>query len=520
MKKILFIFIVAFATSCEPLQFDDPSTFTLEEAVEVTPDYYFKITSSAFHSALFWSFDATGSTSAFALLGDQITTHNTTYEWLDFNREPRISLNTSDSYGGYDVLSAPYWYFYQANLDATKVIAGLDKGHPGVDDQGVDRTDEVYAVAHLVKGISQGFLGATYDRGLIVDEDLGPGIEQDFPHSYKELIENAVTHLDKAISYAGKASSVKLDDFAANAVAEKDLFIKYAYSLAARFLASIPRDREEAKALGNGFWNRVLQYAQAGLTEDFTADPLSAWSSTTFYNNSTSYLSFTVSGVPYLPVDTKLAYFADATGTYPAEYPTDNTVLGPVETNDARFSQYFRYYAAFGGYMNPDYGRQMYSNYGRIRWGDGYSDALYNNQQVIMLAEEVRLLRAEAKFWTGDLVGAAAELNDPDADRIALGGLPPVPATEAALEYVMHYEWAISIDIAGGNVGPFAYQRRHNLLQPGTPTEFPITQDQLNLTPVKPYTFGGTDHAGEKGVWGETATAGNDWGWKGTKVLY
>ncbi|MDR2628157.1 MAG: hypothetical protein LBC40_09015 [Dysgonamonadaceae bacterium] len=522
MKKILFIliFIVALATSCEPLQFDDPSTFTLDEAIEITPDYYFKITSSAFHSALFWSFDALLSTSGFALLGDQMTTHNTSYGWLDLNREPRTSLNTSDSYMGYSVLAGPYSDFYQANLDATKVIAGLDKGNPGIDDKGVNRTDEVYAVAHLTKGISQGFLGAIYDRGLIVDEDLGAAIEPDFPHSYKELIENAVAHLDKAISYAGKASSITLDDFATNAVADKDVFIKYANSLAARFLASIPRDREEARVLGNDFWNRVLRYAQAGITEDFTTAPLTVYSSTVFYNYSTSYLSFTVSGVPYLPVDTKLAYFADATGTYPAEYPTDNTVLGPVETNDARFYQYFRYYAAFGGYVNPDYGRQMFSNYGRIRWGDGYNDALYNKRQVVMLAEEVRLLRAEAKFWTGDLAGAAAELNAPNADRIALGGLPPVPATEAALEYVMHYEWAISIDIAGGNVGPFAYQRRHNLLQPGTPTQFPITQDQLNLTSIKPYTFGGVDHAGEKGVWGETGTAGNDWGWKGTKVLY
>ncbi len=514
--KLLLLFTLALV-SCEKLQSDDPSTFTLKEALEITPDYYFKVTASSFSSALFWTNDATYSTAGFGLLADQMTTHNSSFGWWDFAKEPRTPLNTSESYSGMNVMYVPYQYFYQANLDATKAIAGLDAGNPGVDDKGNNRTNEVYAVAHLVQGISQGYLGATYDRGIIVDKDLGIQTTQAYPNSYKELIENAVSHLDKAISYANQSPSIKLDDFYKSVVADKTLFIQYANSLAARLLAAMPRDKAEAQALGAPFWSRVLRYAQAGITTDFTTVPYAGTGS--YYNYSTYYLSFLVNGAPYMPVDTKIPYFADKTGNYPDAYPTDNTVLGPVETDDARFNQYFKYYSTFGGYMQEILGRQHFSNYGRNRWGDA-NNAMYTARQVVFLSEEIRLLRAEAKFWMGDLTGAAAELNDPAASRIAKGGLRNVPATEAALRFVLHYEYVIGIDVAGGNLGPFAFQRRHNLLQPGTPTQFPITENQLKLTGATLYTFGGIQNAGQKGIWGETATAGNDWGWKGTKVYY
>lgn len=516
-KYIYAILLIVFATSCEKLQFDDPVTFTIEEALEITPDYYFKVTASAFSSALFYSNDGAYSTTGLGILADQITTTNRNLEWWDFAKEPRIALNPSESYGGRDVIYAPYFYFYQANLNATKAIAGLDAGNIGVDDQGNDRTNEVYAVAHLVKGIAQGYIGATYDRGIIVDEDLGVETPLDYPHSYKELIENAISHFDKAINYANQSSSITLGDFYTNVDADKTLFIKYVNSLSARLLASIPRDKEEAQALGAPFWNRVLQYAEAGVTEDFTTVPYLG--SGNYYNYSTYYLASIASGAAYLPLDIKVAHFADNTGTYPDSYPTDNTVLGPVQTDDARFANYFNYYSGFG-FLLADRGRHLFSNYGRIRWGVGTSDAAYNQRQVVFLAEETRLLRAEAKFWLGDLTGAAAELNASTARRKSEGGLNDVPATEVVLRYVLHYEYAIEIDVAGGSINPFAFLRRHNLLQPGTPTQFPITENQLKLTTIPIYTFGGISAAGQKGIWGETGTAGNDWGWKGTKVNY
>ncbi len=521
MKKVYYKLLLAAAigfAGCEKMQFDDPVTFTLQEALDITPDYYFKVAASSFSSALFYSNDGPYSSTGLGSLADQITSTNRNLEWWDFSKEPRIALNPSESYGGRDVIYAPYYYFYQANLNATKALEGLYAGNIGVDANGNNRTNEVYAVAHLVKGLAQGYLGATYDRGLIVDKDLGAAIPQDYPNSYKELIENATKHFDSAIYYANNAATITLGDFYTNVVANKATFIRYANSLAARLLATTARDKAEAEALGSTFWNKVLSYAQAGLTEDFTTVPYVG--SGNYYNYATYYMANVISGpAAYLPVDIKLAHFADRTGNYPDSYPTDNTVLGPVETDDARFHQYFKYYPAFG-FLLAERGRNLFSNYARIRWGATSSAAVYNNRQVVFLAEETRLLRAEAKFWLNDLAGAAAELNAATADRKAKGGLRDVPATEAALRYVLHYEYAISIDVAGGNVGPFAFMRRHNLLQPGTPTQYPITENQLKLTSNALYTFGGASNYGQKGKWGETGTAGADWGWKGTKVNY
>lgn len=520
MKCIYKILLASsiLATACQKTQFDDPVTFTLNEALEITPDYYFKVAAGAFSSALFYSNDGPYSTTGLGSLADQITSTNRNLEWWDFSKEPRISLNPSESYGGRDVIYAPYYYFYQANLNATKVIEGLDAGNKGVDAAGNDRTNEVYAIAHLVKGISQGYLGSTYDRGLIVDKDLGASIEQGYPNSYKELLENAAKHFDLAISYAYKANSITLSDFYVNVVADKEVFIKYANSLAARLLASLPRDKAEAATLGTEFWNRVLTYAKAGLTTNLTTVAYAG--SGNYYNYSTYYMANVISGpAAYLPVDIKLSYFADRTGNYPDSYPQGNTVLQAVETDDVRFHQYFKYNSAFG-FLLPERGRELFSNYGRIRWGTSSSTAAYNNRQTVFLAEETRLLRAEAKFWLGDLTGAAAELNDPTARRKTIGTLKDVPATEAALRYVLHYEFAIEIDIAGGNTAVFGFMRRHNLLQPGTPTQYPITENQLKLTNTTLYTFGGTGNLGQKGIWGETTTAGADWGWKGKKVIY
>ncbi len=524
MKKIYYKLLITaslFGTAgCEKMQFDDPVSFTIEEAKALTPDYYFKLTTASFASSIFYSFDGPSSTAGFSILADQTTTTNRNLEWWDFAKEPRIPLNPSESYGGRDVLYVPYYYFYQANLNATLALEGLYAGNPGIDANGNDRTNEVYAIAHFIKGVSQGYLGATYDRGVIVDKNLGGSGLQEYPNSYKELIENGVAHFDSAIVYANKASSITLSDFYVNVIGNKTTLIQFANSLAARFLASIPRDKTEAKALGAAFWNKVLTYAQNGLTTDLTTAGYGG--SGHFYNYSARQLYTLINSntAAYLPIDIKLAHFADNTGTYPDSYPTNSTtVLDAIQTDDARFHQYYRYFPAFG-FLLEERGRHLFSNYGRVRRGFGANPVTYDNRQVVFVAEELRLLRAEAKFWLDDFAGAAAELNASTARRKAIGGLRDVPATEAALRYVLHYEWAVEIDVEGGNLGPFAFMRRHNLLQPGTPTQFPIVENQLKLTPNQLYTFGGEANIGVKGIWGETGTAGADWGWKGTKVNY
>ncbi len=513
MNKIWFSAVLALClTGCQKLQFDDPSSFTLEEAKAITPDYYFKVASSAFSSVLGAANEGYNYGAGLRMLADESATTNRVQEWWDFTIEPRKRLNNTQSYGGYNQFMNPHTSFYLANLNANKVILGLDAGNPGIDATGKDRTQEVYAFAYLVKGMAQGYLGAIFDRGIIANQDLGVAGEQAFPHSYKQLIESGVSFIDKAIIAANAAPSITSADFYVNIVLDKAKFIQFANSMAARLLASIPRDKAEATALGNTFWTRVNDYASKGLTTNFTT----VWQSGGFSNSIVVYeQNWLTTGGGYHPADIKIAYLADKTGTYPNSYPEDPTiVLGPVQTDDKRFATYLKYTTDFG-YFRVDRGRNLFSNYNFSRWrfNNANSMTVVGAINPVFLTEECRLLRAEAKMFMGDLAGAAAELNAATAERKSLGGLPNIAATAEAITNTLHYEYSISIGGAGGSTNPWAFMRRNNLLQIGTPTEMPIPEGQMLLTPDAPYTFGGKEFAGEKGKWGETATAGVG-GWK------
>jgi len=53
----------------------------------------------------------------------------------------------------------------------------------------------------------------------------------------------------------------------------------------------------------------------------------------------------------------------------------------------------------------------------------------------------------------------------------------------------------------------WAFMRRHDLLQPGTPTMFPVPASELEITRDEIYTFGGVPSAGQTG----SASGDNDW---------
>jgi hypothetical protein len=159
-------------------------------------------------------------------------------------------------------------------------------------------------------------------------------------------------------------------------------------------------------------------------------------------------------------------------------------------------------------------GRGLFSNYKRVRWANS-SNSLNVPGAInpYFLTEELRLLRAEAKFWLKNYTGAVAELNDPGASRKNKGQLPDVAATENDLRKALHYEYAIEIDGAGGAFVPFTFMRRNDLLIGGTPTEYPIPQKQLELLGIDLYSFGGIENAGITGIYNELTSA-RDNGWK------
>ena len=159
-------------------------------------------------------------------------------------------------------------------------------------------------------------------------------------------------------------------------------------------------------------------------------------------------------------------------------------------------------------------GRGLFSNYIRERWTNSHNSlSEVGSVNPYILAEEVRLLKAEAKLFLNDVAGAAELLNDPNASRKVKGHLADVVANETDVRNAIHYEYAIEIDGAAGVTVPFTFMRRNDLLIGGTPTEYPIPQKQLELIGESLYSFGGKEYIGEKGRFGELATA-LDNGWK------
>lgn len=510
MKKTFYLvgLLVVTLHACESIDFDDPSTLTNEEAIQKIKSLGYVLTTSSVQTA-FKTTTSNAGGSHFSIWADQSTNTNGSQSWWDFANEPRLRLNNNAAYRGNAAVREIYSNFYQSNLDATKVIDLIENQQVIIfDDDGNDRTADCLVGAYYAKGISQGYLGAIFDRGIIVD-DVALNTRE-FPHSYKELIENGITHLDKTLQLVESTPNLKFDFLTGVTIGREDLKL-LVNSMAARILSSVARDKAEAEALGDAYWNRVLSYANQGFKKDFTITTTVGG----YYNGLVDVLERPYGGASYVPVDIKIPYLADKKRTTPNYYPVTNTIiLAPIETDDQRFYQYFTYTTNFGILLEAR-GRGLFSNYIRSRWMHPRLSTLNVAGAVnpYFLAEENRLLRAEAKFWLKDYNGAADELNSSEASRKAKGFLPNVETATDPIRDALHYEYAIEIDGAGGTFVPFTFMRRHDLLQGGTPTQFPIPQVQLELVGLDTYTFGGKDYFGEKGIYGETATAANT-GWK------
>lgn len=506
MKNIFYISLIALSLSaCKKTDFDNPTTLTNQEAIDQIKDLGLKLTTSSVQTVFSTSTSASGT--HFSLLADQTTNTNGNSSWWDFANEPRLRLNNNTSYRGAVTWNTFYNNFYQANLDATLALDIIEKQNKKIyDTQGNDRTQDCLVAAYYAKGIAQGYLGVIFDRGIIVDDvNLST---KDFPDSYKALIANGIKLIDKSIALAEANTQFKFDFLSGKSFSKTD-FIKLANSMAARILSSEARDKAEAEKIGDTQWNKVLAYAEKGFTADFVITTVTGG----YYNQLlTNLVQRNSDGSGWLPPDLKIAYLADKTGNTPKFYPLSG-ILPAISSNDKRFDSYFGYTTSFGIFIESR-GRGLFTNWYRKRW---YNTANTLNSpgavNPYFLAEEVRLLKAESKFWLRDYAGAAALLNDPGAARKAIGTLPDVAANQADLRKQLHYEYAIEIDGAGGAFLPFTFMRRNNLLVGGTPTEYPLPQLQLDLVKQPIYTFGGNTYFGEKGKYGEVATA-LDEGWK------
>jgi TonB-dependent SusC/RagA subfamily outer membrane receptor len=130
------------------------------------------------------------------------------------------------------------------------------------------RTARAEAMGKFIQGISHGYIGLYFDKGVVIDEDTDLEALR-FPDDFKpypEMVQAAIAQIDEAIAIAQRHQlSFPADGWLFTSLNSQQ-FIRVANSFVARLLAYTPRSREERAAVD---WDEVIRRVDAGITTDF-----------------------------------------------------------------------------------------------------------------------------------------------------------------------------------------------------------------------------------------------------------
>lgn len=490
MKKIIKLFffsaIVAISfTACEDLVVENLNQPDRERALAEDTDVISLIdgavTNNLFHLVGFNGIYMDN-------MADQSTTTNAFRSFWSFANEPREQINNSPTNADLGFHVGGPWSSLNSYINSANTIITLIEvdGKTLTDESGNDVTNTKLAAAYFVKGLSQGYISLIYDKGFIVDPDTDLSALEFV--TYKEMMESSLTNLDKAISLAGNSATLRLHDQYTLSNTE---FKQVANSFAAKIVIGNARTKAES---GSTDMARVMAYADKGITADF-APPTRQ---NIIWNNLQDWRTFFIAGQGYLPTDIKVMHFLDP--NYPTEYPSDpNIILQPMNSPDSRAS-YFEYNPGFG-FLRESRGRHLFTNYFNVR------KFTNNNRNVdgipldIFMLAELQYIKAEASSTPG---AAAAFLNA--SPRQTVGGIT-TPADAAEVEKALLYEYAVELDLNAAIGTNWFFMRRHDMLQAGTPLQYPVPATELELIGEQFYTFGGPANVGQEG----TASGANSW---------
>ena len=525
--KVLMILMVSgllALASCADLSVDnvnDPTT----EAVESDESNQIKLLAGGYYDA------TTSIVTSWAVqiqnLADQSTGTNAFRRYWDFSEEPRLRLDNTTTYSASTAISTYFGGMNSAVATANLFIANEEL------------SDDVRAQAFFLRGIARGYLGLIYDQSYFLDENFDATTDDAEFQPYTTLIEGALSDIDQAISLASGSSS-----FVFNAMPNpadtwtQAEFLDIANSMAARIAAGEARTASEAANLD---WDRILAYANAGLGGPNAQSSLNSFSASNigssgeYANFFNDWQNFVVTGTfetgaGYNPTDVKVTHMLDT--SYPTQYPAENAsanevTLPPAETDDPRIA-YFKY-TTNPGFLNPTRNANLFTNYFSARHYAENDWWPAENKIVFMTSSEVDYLRAEAQLLTGSPGDAATTLNNSPAGtgltdldgwqlpavrngyiaQNSLSGGHTMDGTESVAEFqfALLREYSVELDQLGGVGIQWFLMRRHDMLQEGTPTMFPVPGSELELLGLENYTFGGPSFAGETG----TATGSNSW---------
>ena len=496
MKKLVYLVFAMAIVSCTQEEFNIGNPNQADAARVLANGADFQNFNVSNHSALFDNqIEFQGI--YFRGLADQFSTTNAFSGFWDFCDQPRRQVINSTANDDLPFQAGGPWNGFNAVINnANIVIDNIENNGGEVVLDGVDLTQQELAAAYFDKGVAQGYLALIYDKAYIVDPDTDPNTLEF--STYLEVFAAGIGNIETALQLAGAASGFGYEVYPGGDVLDSRTFTQLANSYLARLSIGLPRTDAEAQGLD---YNAILAYAEDGIIADFSPPATEA----VFFNNLQDWSLFLLGdGAGYMPTDQKISRLVDP--TYPTDYPTDESVILPAITSngDSRFDEWYEYVGENFGFLRASRGRQLFSSYRTRKF---FNDNDQNQTGIptnIMSAAEMNYIKAECHYRLGNFAAAVAEL---DASPRATVGNQSTTAAGPNVLNALLYEVSIELDLASGICVEWWFMRRHDMLQAGSPTMYPVPASELEISQDAIYTFGGPAAAGEVG----TASGANDW---------
>jgi hypothetical protein len=341
----------------------------------------------------------------------------------DMSSEPRIAWNNDPSYARAPSVEDPWFDHYVTVSNAADVLNSIsNRGEEAFTNAGVD-PNRLRALVNFTMGLSYGYIGATFDRGFLVDEttDLEAVARGDVELElvpYTQVLDFGIAKLDKAIEVASNNSfQIPADrDWIFGLTLTNDDLVQLANSFKARFetwKARTPSEREGLR------WGQVLTWIDQGSLE---------WDCTKWVGpqeGTWSRADYRTIG----PADESGGY-ENWLSTTPASQrnpfvmeTSDRRIQGDPDDPESDGSQYSFQGVAFtafpverGSYHYSDRTFERYEYYGNT----------INGPMPILTKPEMDLLKAEALLHTGGDPGQVADLIN--NTRVENGQLAPATA--------------------------------------------------------------------------------------------
>jgi starch-binding outer membrane protein, SusD/RagB family len=440
------------------------------------------------------------------------------FGWRDNSEEPRTAWNNDPSYGDADMTESVYYDLYavisQVNDALVQILINEMEIGPGG-----AKNPMIEATAYLIRGISFGQLGLTFDKAMLPyhDSDLA---NIDF-QPWNEVIEAAIDDLQMAITLC-QNNSFDWGSAAVNGIQMNNTYMaQLANSYAARFLTLGARNMAQNADMNwtdKYSWNDVINFTNNGITTDFAPEGQGLpWDGGSWWDLNIKYLRQPGWG----RVDCRVVNLLDP--DYPVRYPTDDRGLalappqvhpdlepGQAQSVDGRFGNDFQYLASNN--FVADRGGWHFSHYRHSRYDFPAStsdEGLYMGESRGPLRElrvyDNELMKAEALARTGDVAGAVAILNNDNHPRKDRGDLPDVATNLDQVMNAIFYERYVEL-FHNGYLISFCDMRRTDQLQQGTPLHYPVPGKELLALGLELYTFGGYNNAD-----GVNTSDGGDW---------